>query len=114
MVPPFAQAAFALKPGEMTKMPVKTQFGWHIILTEDIREVKPPSFEEKREQLNSEMSQEVVRAEIFRLRKSAKIERFNPDGSPVVEPEAEPAETGAEPKAKPAETAVEPKASPTK
>ncbi len=101
MVPPFAEAAFALKPGEMTKKPVKTQFGWHIILTEDIREVKPPSFEKKREQLHTEMSREVVRAEMFRLRKSAKIERFNQDGSPVVEPKPEPAEKGVEPKANP-------------
>jgi peptidyl-prolyl cis-trans isomerase C len=101
MVPPFAEAAFALKPGKMTKKPVKTQFGWHIILTEDIREVKPPSFEKKREQLHTEMSREVVRAEMFRLRKSTKIERFNQDGSPVVKPPVKPAEKGAKPKANP-------------
>ena len=101
MVPPFADAAFALKPGKMTKKPVKTQFGWHIILTEDIREVKPPSFEKKREQLHTEMSREVVKAEMFRLRKSTKIVRFNPDGSPVVEPKATPAEKGVEPKPNP-------------
>ena len=114
MAPPFAEAAFALKPGKMTKKPVKTQFGWHIILTEDIREIKPPSFENKREQLHTEMSREVVTTEMFRLRKSAKIERFNQDGSPVVEPKAEPAEKGAEPEAKPAESGVEPKADPIK
>ncbi len=101
MVPPFAEAAFALEPGKMTKKPVKTQFGWHIILTEDIREVKPPSFEQKREQLHTEMSREVVNAEMFRLRKSIKIVRFNADGSPVVEPQAEPAEKGVEPKPDP-------------
>lgn len=102
MVPPFAEAAFALKPGKITKKPVKTQFGWHVILTEDIREVEPPSFEQKRDELHTQMSREVVRSEIFRLRKSANIERFNHDGSPVVEPEAEPADSGVEPKAAPA------------
>ncbi len=101
MVPTFAEAAFALKPGEFTKKPVKTQFGWHIILTEDFREVKPPSFEQKREKLDIEMSREVVKTEMFRLRKSAKIERFNQDGSPVVEPKAKPAGKGDEPKALP-------------
>ena len=35
MVPPFSQAAFALKVGEFTKHPVETQFGWHVILVED-------------------------------------------------------------------------------
>ena len=114
MVPPFAEAAFALKPGKMTKKPVKTQFGWHIILTEDIREIKPPSFEQKRDQLHTEMSREVVRTEMFRLRKSAKIERFNQDGSPVVEPKVEPAEKGVEPKAEPADSGVEPKPNPIK
>jgi peptidyl-prolyl cis-trans isomerase C len=102
MVPPFAKAAFALKPGKMTKKPVKTQFGWHIILTEDIREIKPPSFEKTREKLHTEMSREVVKAEMFRLRKSAKVERFNQDGSPVVEPPV------VEPKVKPAEKGAKP------
>ncbi len=32
MVKPFEQAAFSLKVGEMTKEPIKTQFGWHVIL----------------------------------------------------------------------------------
>ena len=42
MVPEFAQAAFALKPGEFTQTPVKTQFGWHVIKVEDRRQAKPP------------------------------------------------------------------------
>jgi peptidyl-prolyl cis-trans isomerase C len=37
MVPAFASAAFALKPGQYTKTPVQTQFGWHVILNEPRR-----------------------------------------------------------------------------
>ena len=37
MVPEFANAAFALKKGEYTQTPVKTQFGWHVIKVEDRR-----------------------------------------------------------------------------
>ena len=37
MVPEFAEAAFALEKGEYTKTPVKTQFGFHVILLEDKR-----------------------------------------------------------------------------
>ena len=37
MVPEFEAAAFALRPGEFTEQPVKTQFGWHIIKVEDRR-----------------------------------------------------------------------------
>ena len=81
MVPEFSVVAFALKDGQLTDKPVKTQFGWHVILVEERRTVAP-SFEEVREQLTSDLSQEIVNEEVQRLRKDAKIERFNPDGSP--------------------------------
>jgi peptidyl-prolyl cis-trans isomerase C len=81
MVPEFSVVAFALKDGQTTDKPVKTQFGWHVILVEERRTVAP-GFEEMREQLTSDLSQEIVNEEVQRLRKDAKIERFNPDGSP--------------------------------
>jgi peptidyl-prolyl cis-trans isomerase C len=82
MVPEFSAVAFALKPGEVSEKPVKTQFGWHVIRVEERRTVAA-TMEEVREQLVSELSQEIVNAEIDALRKGAKIERFRPDGSPA-------------------------------
>jgi len=41
MVKEFETATFALKKGEITKIPVKTQFGFHIILLNDVRDSKP-------------------------------------------------------------------------
>jgi peptidyl-prolyl cis-trans isomerase C len=50
MVPAFATAAFELEPGEITREPVQTQFGYHVIKVEDRRSVER-SFEEVEQQL---------------------------------------------------------------
>jgi peptidyl-prolyl cis-trans isomerase C len=81
MVKEFADAAFALKKGETTEMPVKTQFGYHIIWIEDRRKAPPPAFEEMQEQLREELARETVTGVLDTLRASAKIEKFNIDGS---------------------------------
>jgi peptidyl-prolyl cis-trans isomerase C len=83
MVPEFADAAFALQVGEYTKQPVKTRFGWHIIKVEDKRNKPPPTLEEAREGINSELSQELVGTLLAELRSKSEIQRFNPDGTPI-------------------------------
>lgn len=81
MVPEFADAAFKLKPGEITDTPVKTQFGWHVIKVEDRRTAKPPTFEQIKPRLTNEMSRELVGDKVKELRTAAKIEVYNLDGS---------------------------------
>jgi len=46
MVKEFEKATFLLKKGQVTKKPVKTQFGFHIIQLNDIRESKPKKLSE--------------------------------------------------------------------
>lgn len=53
MVPEFADAAFALGKGQYTKAPVKTQFGWHVIESEDRRTRPAPGFDEVKPQLEA-------------------------------------------------------------
>ncbi len=81
MVKEFSDAAFALKKGEVSEAPIKTQFGYHVIKVEDRRQAPPPSFEEMAEQLREDLARETVTAFIDQLRAGAKIEKFNIDGS---------------------------------
>ena len=71
-VPQFAQAMTALKKGETTKNPVQTQFGWHVIQLEDIRDFPP--FDEVKKNLAPRVEQEQVRKYLDELRTKAKIE----------------------------------------
>src|SRR6516162_1090167 len=83
MVKEFADAAFALPAGQYTKIPVKSQFGWHVIRVEDHRAGKPPSFEEARQEVSQLVARDVVEAELKGLRSAARIETFGLDGKPM-------------------------------
>jgi len=85
MVPEFETAAFALKTGEYTQKPVKTQFGWHAIKIENRRASEVPKFEEVEEGLRGDLSREAGALYINGLREKAKITMFNADGSPIKE-----------------------------
>jgi peptidyl-prolyl cis-trans isomerase C len=73
MVPPFSEAAFALKAGEMTDEPVQTQFGWHVIKVEERRMAGSRPFEEMEEQLRQEISEKAYTETLQGLRSKAKI-----------------------------------------
>ena len=80
----FSDAAFELRPGDYTRRPVKTQFGWHVIKVEQRRpRAGPvPSFDELRDKLANEMTNRVINHAVGSLHENAKIEIFGLDGSP--------------------------------
>ena len=79
MVPEFEAAAFALEPGSFTKEPVKSQFGWHIIKVEDVRDMAPPPFEQVAEQLQRVLIQERYLELIQEAREAIDVEVTDPE-----------------------------------
>jgi peptidyl-prolyl cis-trans isomerase C len=73
-VPEFAEAMVKLKKGEMTQEPVKSNFGWHVIRVDDIRDAQLPKLEEVKPQIAQQLQQQKLAAFQENLRKSAKIE----------------------------------------
>jgi peptidyl-prolyl cis-trans isomerase C len=67
-VKPFSDAMVALPKGKFTTTPVQTQFGWHVIEVDDIREAKVPPFDEVKTQLAQRMQGQVVDAYLKDLR----------------------------------------------
>lgn len=85
MVPEFSEAAFKLKEGEYSKVPVKTSFGWHIIKAGKHRLAEVPSFEEMENELMSASASQVVEDIVKNLSSKAKIVKnaveFDKDGN---------------------------------
>ncbi len=73
-VPEFSEALAGLKKGEITKTPVKTQFGYHIIRLDDTRTPKLPPLDAVRGEIVKQIQQERVRGAITAARAGAKIE----------------------------------------
>lgn len=74
VVKPFGDAIVKIGKGSYTKEPVQTQFGWHVIRIDDVRDQKAPPLEEVKAQLVTQLRQEKLAEYITGLRQSAKIE----------------------------------------
>ena len=73
-VPEFSEAMIKLNKGEMTQTPVKSQFGWHIIRVDDIRQAQLPKLEEVKPQIVQQLSQQRLQKYQEDLRAKAKVE----------------------------------------
>jgi len=66
MVPAFESAAAALEVGEVSD-PVQTQFGWHVIILNDTRELPPVTFEQAQGELANEIREAAIQARLAEL-----------------------------------------------
>lgn len=73
-VPPFSEAMTNLKKGEMTQVPVKSQFGYHVIRLDDTRDTQFPSLEQVKPQIVEALQQQKVQAYVQKLTKDAKVQ----------------------------------------
>lgn len=73
-VPAFSAALVKLEKGKYTQAPVQSNFGWHVIQLDDVRELKAPGIEEVKPQLIQGMRQRAVEKHILELRGKAKVE----------------------------------------
>lgn len=93
MVPEFEAAAFDLEAGSYNKVPVKTQFGFHVIKVEEKRTQPVPTFEEVKEQVRQVVTRETFGTVMEQIKAEAQIERFDEEDVPQTDvvPPAEPA-----------------------
>jgi len=73
VVPEFYEAVRQLKPGETTRDPVKSEYGWHIIKLENIRPRTMPDFEQAKGNIRQIVQQERVEALLKSIKDKAKI-----------------------------------------
>ncbi|MBP9592172.1 MAG: peptidylprolyl isomerase [Steroidobacteraceae bacterium] len=76
MVKPFADAVAGLDKGAITKEPVQSEFGWHVIQLEDTRSADAPPFEDVKSQVEMFAQRKKLQAYLDELRKTAKIQKM--------------------------------------
>ena len=74
MIPEFSDAAFALTMGQITQIPVKTHYGYHVIRLDEKRMSSLPAFAEVKEEIRRSMINQVIQESLKALHDKAKID----------------------------------------
>ena len=74
MVPEFGAAVSKLEKGKFTQEPVKTQYGYHVILLEDSKPIEAPPLEEVKPQIAQQLQQQNLRKQLDVFKAGAKVE----------------------------------------
>lgn len=74
MVKEFSDATAALEKGKYTEKPVQTQFGWHVIQLEDVRDITPPPFDDVKDRLKVGLANQNLQNHIKEMRAQAQVQ----------------------------------------
>ncbi len=77
MIPEFGKAVFAMKKGQLSG-PIKTPYGWHIVLVEDKRLAEAPTFEEVQDTLKQVYAERNMQNVLQAEREKAKVKIYKP------------------------------------
>jgi peptidyl-prolyl cis-trans isomerase C len=86
MVPEFANAAFAMKDGQITQTPVHSQFGWHVIQVLGHRVDPAPTLAQVHDKIRNQLIQQGIHNLLTSVRSQVAIKEYAPDGSPLTPP----------------------------
>jgi len=75
MVKPFADAVAALEKGKYTETPVQSEFGFHVILLDDVRSAEAPAFDQVKPQVEMFVQRKKLQEYLDSLRKTANIQK---------------------------------------
>jgi peptidyl-prolyl cis-trans isomerase C len=73
-VKPFSDAMIKLEKGKFTEVPVQSQFGYHVIQLDDVRETQFPPLDQVKSQISESIQQHQAQAFAEELKKKAKIQ----------------------------------------
>jgi peptidyl-prolyl cis-trans isomerase C len=74
MVKPFSDAAAELEKGAYTRAPVQTQFGWHVIILDDVRDSTPPPFDDVKDRIKLLLANQQLQEYVETMKGNAAIE----------------------------------------
>lgn len=80
---PLAAAVRDTKPGEAMKVPVQTQYGWHLIRVDLATPFNPGSFEQLKEGIRNTLASQLANDRVQKLRSDARIELLTPAPAPA-------------------------------
>jgi len=92
-----AKVIAGLQNGETTKVPVKTQFGWHVVHLDIANPYTPPEFDQVKESIRRTMQVKIGKERLDKLNEQAKIEYPAGVAPPAKEEAARPATNGPAP-----------------